>query len=127
LKAGKITDLYKDPDSVSYKYYAQMDKLMKEVARMNDSGALTQLDVDMFKPLTVGSPVYDSPEAIDERLEALERYIENKRAKFLEASGKAGRNVSGFDAPNVPQGTGQTKTVNGVTYQKVPGGWKKVR
>ena len=146
LKAGKITDLYKDPESTAYKFYAQVDKLKKEVARMNDSGALTQLDVDMFEPLTSGSPVYDSKKAIQDRLVDLEQYIQNKRDKYLEASGKAGRNVSKFgpniglssleaaleDNPSslaIPQETAAlpTKVVGGVTYKRYPQGWKAVK
>ncbi len=96
LRAGKITDWYKNPDDPAYKFYAEVAKLKKEVARMNDSGALSQPDVEMFAPLVEGSPVFDSPEAIQERLTALEKYIDTKRNAILTANKTGGRNTFGL-------------------------------
>lgn len=109
LRAGKITNLYKDPSDPAYQFYAQIEKLKKEVARMNDSGALTQLDVDMFKPLVEGSPVYDTQETIQERLDELNQYIENKRNNTLGANRAGGRTMSGFsDSPPAGGSSGGT-------------------
>lgn len=106
LRAGKVTGWYSNPESPEYKFYAQVAKLKKEVARMNDSGALSQADVDMFAPLTEGSPVWDSQEAILERMDALETYIDRKRQTTLAANKAAGRNVSGFEQPIANTGSG---------------------
>jgi hypothetical protein len=105
LRAGKITDWYKNPDDPAYKFYAEVAKLKKEVARMNDSGALSQPDVEMFAPLVEGSPVYDSPEAIQERLTALEKYIDTKRNAILTANKMGGRNTFGL-TQNIEPSTG---------------------
>lgn len=113
LRAGKITDYYKNPADPSYKFYAQVDKLKKEVARMNDSGALTQMDVDMFNPLVLGSPIFDSQETVLERLGELEQYIDNKRRVTLGANRSGGRTMTGFsdeaEAP-APSGGNQVPT-----------------
>jgi hypothetical protein len=99
LKAGKITDLYKDPNSDAYRLYARLELLKKQVARMNDSGALTQLDVEMFAPLTYGSPIYDSKESIAARLNDLEAYAAKKRENVIENNERAYRNVDNFKIP----------------------------
>jgi len=103
LKSGKVTDLYKDPGSPAYRMYAQLDLLKKQVARMNDSGALTELDVEMFAPLTVGSPIYDSPESIAARMADLMDYIDAKPESVLSTNEKAGVNVSSFRAGITPK------------------------
>lgn len=96
LKAGKVTDLYKDPGSPAYRMYANLDLLKKQVARMNDSGALTQLDVEMFAPLTAGSPIYDSKESVRQRMDDLARYISRKKQSVIETNEKAYRNMDRF-------------------------------
>ena len=99
LKAGKVTELYKDPGEPAYRMYATLDLLKKQVARMNDSGALTQLDVDMFAPLTVGSPIYDSQESLKQRMDDLARYIAKKKEIIISTNERAFRNMDRFKDP----------------------------
>lgn len=102
LKSGKVTDLYKDPGSVAYRTYANLSLLKKQVARMNDSGALTELDVEMFAPLTEGSPVYDDPQSLAMRMSDLMEYIDTKVESVLSTNEKAGANVKAFRTGQVP-------------------------
>ena len=100
LKAGKVTDLYKDPGSPAYRMYANLDLLKKQVARMNDSGALTQLDVDMFAPLTTGSPIYDDPASLSQRMQDLYRYIAGKKERIIKTNEQGYRNMDRFKNPD---------------------------
>lgn len=102
LAAGKVTDLYKDPGSAAYRMYATLDLLKKQVARMNDSGALTQLDVDMFAPLTVGSPIYDDPQSLAQRMQDLTRYIAGKKESIIRTNEQGFRNMERFKTPTNP-------------------------
>lgn len=98
LKAGKVTDYYKDPGSPAYRMYARLELLKKQVARMNDSGALTQLDVDMFAPFTVGSPIYDDRASLAQRMQDLDKYISNKQQSIIKRNEQGYRNMDRFKA-----------------------------
>lgn len=96
LKAGKLTGKYKDPGSPAYRMYARLELLKKQVARMNDSGALTQLDVDMFEPLTVGSPIYDDKNSVATRMYDLTSYIQKKQESIIKRNEQGYRNMDRF-------------------------------
>lgn len=118
LAAGQITDLYKDPSSNAYRMYAKLELLKKQVARMNDSGALTQLDVEMFQPLTVGSPIYDDKESLKQRMIDLMDYIETKEKSVIESNRAGGRVVTPFrNGAGAAGSPPPTMEVNGKTLR----------
>lgn len=96
LAAGQVTDLYKDPGSPAYRMYARLELLKKQVARMNDSGALTELDVSMFQPLTVGSPIFDDKNSLAQRMQDLEGYIRGKQQSIITRNEQGYRNMDRF-------------------------------
>lgn len=100
LRAGQITDIYKDPGSPAYRMYARLELLKKQVARMNDSGALTELDVSMFQPLTVGSPIYDDANSVAQRMNDLAGYIAAKQQSVIKRNEQGYRNMDRFKDPN---------------------------
>ena len=65
----------------------------------------------------------DSDSVFDKKLAEAEKRIKEASKIRMEDFKKQGKNVSAFEkAP-----TNETKTVNGVSYKKVPGGWEKVK
>jgi len=106
LNAGKITSWYSDPSTSEYKYMAEIAKLKKEVASMNESGQMTEKDVEAFGPLTEGNIFYDDNATIDARLLHLGEYINTKRMGLLDKNKKGGRNVSQFMIPKTDSSQG---------------------
>jgi len=123
VKAGKVTDAFKVPGSPAYLFYAWSDLAKKTLARQNDSGALTQLDVEMFNPLVVGSPVYDTPESIMARIDELDKYSDMKAQSVITRAGQTGRNVTGVKAASSttvpPTQAAPTQSTTGNTVDEI--------
>ncbi len=94
IKAGKLTSLYKDPKSPAYRYFAQAELAKKMIARMNDSGALSKIDVEMFDPLVVGSPIYDTKDSVKQRIADLRQLGNEKISNMVQGLEATGRNVT---------------------------------
>lgn len=98
LNAGRVTDYFKNPESPAYQFYAYAALAKKKIARMNDSGALSKIDVDMFAPFAEGSPMYNTPKSIRNTIGQLREYGNMKHEALVGSLKATGRNVTGIES-----------------------------
>lgn len=105
-----------DPDVTSLRSEL-IDTLATKIKALSGTAA----NESEVKRLQVTLPEMSDNDAVFERkLKDAERRIDEARQIRLDHFRKQGKNPSKFEQP-------QTKVINGMTYQKVDGGWKRVK
>lgn len=100
--SGEVTKYIKDPSSAAYKFYAKLNYAQKTLAGILEPGRLTDKDYDVLTPLVRGSPVYDSPKDIQDRLVQLEALGTKARNNILNVVNAGRRNVGELQSLPVP-------------------------
>ncbi len=118
VKSGNATSYYKQPGTAAYDFYAKIPVLQKMVAGIMESGKLTDQDVTFLTPFITGSILYDTPQTIQNRLNGLEKYLDERQGSIVDTFEKGGRNVSGFKQESNPGNMGmETQKLGAQTMQ----------
>lgn len=129
-KMGDMAKVFADTESPEYRFYAQLDAAQQIFARANESGRLSDFDIQLWTPLFQGIPFVDSKKAMKDRLDNIIHMQQEAKKLLLETLDKGYVNVTRFQTPINPAPTGyrdgDTKIVNGITWKRVGGKWQEV-
>ncbi len=120
LAAGEIGESGKRAKS----FDAQLKINAQNIGKYLEGGKLTDADIDRYKQMLPN--LGDSEDVAKQKVELVKGLIQSKKNNELAGLKSAGYNTRGFEGQAQPP-TLQTKIVNGVTYQKVQGGWQEVK
>lgn len=114
FKAGKVKyigGLFADPKSPEYKFYAELERIQKSLAKATEPGGrLSNQDFEILDNLIKGIPIYDTKETIKERMSTVLKQATsaiNNKYESLKSAGYNMRDLKPIDA------SGALERING--------------
>lgn len=113
------------PGTDSNLYEKDRDVAAQTIGTILEGGKLSDRDYPRYRKMLPGPE--DTNSQKKEKVDALKQLIAIKRNGEVGGLGDAGYDVSGYSNADTAVAAPERKMINGVMYEKVNGGWKKVK